>query len=128
MNNCKHSITPISPCSKLSLFDEEEPVDITRYRRLIVKLIYVTQSRPDITFVVNLLSRFMHQPTKNHSGVAKKILRYLAGSTDFGIHYERGKKCELMSYTNSDCAGNLVDRKSTTGAAFIIGSGIVSWI
>ncbi|XP_039137235.1 uncharacterized protein LOC120274764 [Dioscorea cayenensis subsp. rotundata] len=128
MFNCKPSSTPLCTNAKLNLFDEAEPADITAYRKLIGKLIYVTQSRPDIAFSVNLLSRFMHQPTRNQYGAAKQILRYLAGSMDFGIYYERGNECKLMCYSDSDWGGNLVDRKSTTGAAFTFGSGIVSWI
>lgn len=128
MINCKPSITPLSTDSKLSLFDEVESTDITGYRKLIRKLIYATQSRPDIAFPVNLLSRFMHKPTKNHLGAAKQILRYLASTTYIGIYYEEGIYCQLMCYSDSDWGGHIVDRKSTMGAAFTIGSGIVSWI
>lgn len=59
MMNCKPSIS-LSPSTKMSLFDELKSVDITGFRKLIGKLIYLTQSRPDIAFPVNLLSRFMH--------------------------------------------------------------------
>jgi len=128
MINFKSTISPMNPNLKMSLFEESQLADITAYRKLIGKLIYVTQSRPDIAFPVNLLSRFMHHPTKNQFGAAKQILRYLAGAVDYGIHYERGKKCQLTCYSDSDWGGSLVDRKSTTGAAFSIGSGIVSWI
>lgn len=104
MNNCKPSVTPLSPS---------------------LKLVYVTQSRHDIAFPVNLLTRFMLHPTKNHSGATKQIIKYLAGTTDFGIHYERGNKCQLMCYSDSDWGWNLMDKKNTTWAPFTIGLGIV---
>lgn len=90
MINCKPLITPLRSSAKLSLFDEAESIDATTYRTLIQKLIYMTQSRPDIAFSVNLLPRFMHQPTKVQFGAAKQILRYLAGTMDHGIYYTRG--------------------------------------
>lgn len=77
MINCKSIISPMNPSLKMSLFEESQLADITAYRKLIGKLIYVTQSRPDIAFPINLLSRFMDHPTKNQFGAAKQILRYL---------------------------------------------------
>lgn len=126
--NCKPSATPLSPNSKLNIFDEAEFAYIIAYKKLIGKLIYVTPSRPNIAFSVNLLSRFMYQPIRNHQEEAKQITRYLSKSMDFEIYYERENECKLMCYSNSDWGGNLVDKKSTIGAAFTIRSCIISWI
>lgn len=89
MINCKATVTPLSN-SKLELHDDVEPTDITTSMNLIGKLIYLIQSRHDIAFLVSFMSIFMHQPTRNHYGAAKHILRYLAGTMDFGIFYRSG--------------------------------------
>lgn len=69
------------------MYEDADGVDETKSRRLIGKLLYVTHSRPNIAFLVNLLERFTHKPTRIHQGAAKHILRYLAGTIDFGILY-----------------------------------------
>ncbi|XP_075486438.1 secreted RxLR effector protein 161-like [Primulina tabacum] len=73
-------------------------------------------------------TRFMENPKSSHWLVAKRILRYLNGTTDFGILYKRGSRIAgLLSYTDNNYDGDLDDRKSTSGFAFIMGSGAISW-
>ena len=69
----------------------------------------------------------MAKPLESHWIVAKKVLRYLKGTVNFGIMYTDDCDVELASYSDSDWAGNVDDRKSTTRYAFSIGSGVVSW-
>ena len=88
---------------------------------------YLTTTRPDIMFVVSLLSRYMDHPTELHFEVAKRVLRYLKGTCDFGILYSKRGEDKLIAYTNSDYAGDLNDRKSTSGYVFMLNSGAVSW-
>lgn len=78
-------------------------------------------------FVVSLISRFMENPTQLHLQAAKRVLRYLKGTTDFGIFYRKGGDDELIGYSDSDYAGDLEDRKSTSGYVFLLSSGAVSW-
>ena len=59
--------------------------------------------------------------------VVKRILRYLKGTDDYGLHYKKNDKFELRVYTDSDCVGNVDDRKNTIGGAFILGKILVSW-
>ena len=77
MSNCKPVSTPLSLNDKLQLNDGAEKVDATAYRKLVGSLNYLTHTRPDIVYSVNLISRFMHEPSKLHFAVAKRILRYL---------------------------------------------------
>lgn len=63
----------------------------------------------------------------HHFGTAKRILRYIAGTTDYGIWYTHISNPKLVGYTDSDWAGSLEDRKSTSGHIFSIGSGAISW-
>lgn len=84
-------------------------------------------TRPDITFAVSVVSRFMHKPSVHHLGAAKRILRYVAGTANFGIRYSKVSDFRLCGYSDSDWAGCLEDRKSTSGHVFFLGSGAISW-
>ncbi|CAL8997969.1 unnamed protein product, partial [Prunus brigantina] len=79
MINSKPACTPLDKEPKLDM--EGEPLNnISHYQRLVGKLIYLTITRPDITYAVSLVSQFMHSPTMAHLNVVKRILRYLKGS------------------------------------------------
>lgn len=69
----------------------------------------------------------MANPTEQHWLAAKRLLRYLKGTTGLGIFYKKGGCKELIAYTDTDFAGDLDDRKSTSGYVFFLGSGAVSW-
>lgn len=73
----------------------------------------------------SLLSR--QQPTQLHLGATKRVLRYLEGTMDSGIMYEKVEKLELFCYTDSDSAGSFDDRLTTLGYAFSLGLGVISW-
>jgi hypothetical protein len=88
---------------------------------------YLTTTRPDISYYVSVLSQFMEKPHESHWNAAKTLLRYLKGTLDYGIKYTDASNVELTGYSDSHWAGNMDDRRSTTGYAFSIGSGVVSW-
>jgi hypothetical protein len=106
---------------------KQEAMDPTLYRQLIGSLMYLVNTRPDICFVVNTLSQFMVEPRRAHWTTTKHILRYLRGTIEYGLRYAQGDGVKLMGYTDADWAGNAVDRKSTSGCCFSLGSGVVSW-
>ena len=81
--------------------------------------------RPDICFVVNTLSQFLTDPRHVHLIAAKNILRYLKGTIDYGLKYEANQKINLEGYVDSDWVGNAIDRKSTSGCYFSIGSSVI---
>ena len=87
---------------------------------------YLTVSRPDLMFVVSLFSRFMSRPTEMHLQVGKRVMRYIKGTADFGIYYRKQDNEELVAFTDSDYAGDLDDRKNTSGYLFLFGGGAVS--
>ncbi|XP_031279928.1 uncharacterized protein LOC116138358 [Pistacia vera] len=102
MENCKPVDLPLVPNMKLSKSDETEKVDVGLYRSLIGCLLYLTATRPDLMYATSLLSRFMSQPTKTHFKTAKMVLRYVKGSTDFGVWFRRSEDFKLVGFSNSD--------------------------
>ena len=101
-------------------------VDSTFYKQVMGSLMYLTATRPDVMFVVSLISRYMANPIELHLQAAKRILRYLKGTTDYGVFYKNEEDEELTAYTNNDYVGDLEDRKSTSGYVFKMGSAAVS--
>jgi hypothetical protein len=95
------STTMITNWKKLSASDSQL-VDATTYRQLISSLMYLVNTRPDICFVVNTLSQYMVESRSVHMVREKHILRYVAGTMDFGLDYVRGDGVSLISYTDSD--------------------------
>ena len=87
MANCKPISTPVECGVKLSRLDGGEKVDPTYFKSLVGSLRYLTCTRPDILFGVGLVSRFMEEPTTTHLKTAKRILRYIKGTLDFGLSY-----------------------------------------
>src|SRR5438552_9913207 len=82
------------------------------------------ETRPDITFVVSTLSIYASNPSNEHWAALKRVFRYLNGTQNLGIVYSKGS---LLGYTDSDWAGNITTRKSTSGYVFLLGSSAVSW-
>jgi hypothetical protein len=119
---------PIVPGIRLSKNEGVVRVDETLFKQVVGSLMYLTVTRPDLMYGVSLISRFMSSPTMSHWLTAKRILRYLKGTTDFAILYKKGEsRLSLMAFTDSDYAGDLDDRRSTSGFVFMMGSGAVSW-
>lgn len=127
MEKCKAVHNPMVSGSRLSKEGSGELVDATTYKQMVGSLMYLTATRPDLMFVVCLISRFMEKPTQLHLQAAKRILRYLRGTIELGIQYKKGVEEKLFAFTDSDYAGDLDDRKSTSGYVFMLGSRAVSW-
>ena len=87
---------------------------------------YLTASRPDIVQAVTLLSRFMHCASEEHMQDAKRILRYVKGTIDYGIKYAKTDQFRLVGFSDNDWAGSVDDMKSTTGFCFSLGSGVIN--
>jgi hypothetical protein len=126
MEECNGVVNPIVPGTKL-IANEGNRVDVTKFKQLVGCLMYITTTRPDIQFVVNMISRFMSSPTDIHYAAAKRVLRYLKGTSDYGIWYQSGGRGNLEVFTDSDYAGDIEDRKSTSGNVFLWDGGAVTW-
>ncbi|XP_074337612.1 secreted RxLR effector protein 161-like [Apium graveolens] len=115
---------------KLQLDKDEgrELVNATEYRCIVGCLRYLTHSLPDITYVVGVVSRFMEQPTVKHKQAVKQILRYIKGTISYGLRYTRNSyRNALSGYTDTDMAGDVVDRRSTGGMCFYLNGNLISW-
>ena len=97
------------------------------YRRLIGKLIYLTITRPDVSFAVQVLSQFMQTPTEEHLAAAKHVLRYLRNTPDLGIMLSASSVSNLTGYCDSDWGSCCDSRKSTTGFCILLGNSPISW-
>ncbi|CAI8615091.1 unnamed protein product [Vicia faba] len=102
-------------------------VDSTKYKQIVDCLVYLAATRPDLMYVLSLISRFMNYPTELHMHAVKRVLRYLNGTINLGIMYKRDGSEKLEAYTYSDYAGDLDDRKSTSRYVFMLSLGAVSW-
>ena len=81
-----------------------------------------------MTFLVSILSIYMVNPTSDHWKTAKGVLRYLKGTIDFGLIYEKGvKDLYIAGYSDSDFAGDVDDRKTTSGQVFFPGGLLITW-
>ncbi|KAG6526934.1 hypothetical protein ZIOFF_009021 [Zingiber officinale] len=127
MENANHISTPCVVRLKLSKHGEGKLVNPTMFRSLVGNLMYLAATRPDITYVVSLVSRFMDKPFSNHWETAKRILRYVKGTLDYDIFYQASVPVNLVGYTDSDLAGSIDDSKSTSGYVFDLGSGAIAW-
>ncbi|XP_024013542.1 uncharacterized protein LOC112087789 [Eutrema salsugineum] len=101
--------------------------DTTYFRSLAGKLQYLTLTRPDIQFAVNLICQKMHTPTEADFSLLKRILRYLKGTFQMGINLSSNTNSTLRAYSDSDWANCKETRRSTGGLCTFLGSNIISW-
>lgn len=127
MEECNAVCNPLVPGGRIDMDEGGERVDDTMYKQVIGSLMYITTTRPDLQFAVSLLSRYMSKPTQLHLQAAKRMLRYLKGTLDFGIWYKRGGIGKLLAYTDSDFAGDIDGKKSTSGYVFLMNGEAVTW-
>lgn len=127
MNNCNTVCVPSDPSQVLHEFAESE-LSVCSYREMVGSLMYLAvATRPDISFSVGLVSRFLEKPTIVHENAVRRILKYLKGTLKYGILYSGNHDEKLLGYSDADYAGDNVTRRSTSGFAFLYGNGIISW-
>ena len=130
MDEAKSVKTPVNSSQKLmKASDDSVCVDKELYQCAVGKLLYLsTRTRPDISFAVSRAARYTSKPTEDHWKAIKHILRYLVGTTKYGLLYSRNtSQIDCVGYSDADWGGDLDDRKSTSGYIFQIAGGPVSW-
>lgn len=133
MENCRPMSTPLETNQKLTnrvesnSENEKGNMKHKPYRELIGCLIYLANAmRPDLAFAASALSRFCIDPNEVHCKLAKRILRYLQNTIDYGITYTKDCK-EMQAYVDSDWAGDVENRKSCSGNVVMLAGGPISW-
>ena len=124
---CAPANTPIEVNHGLSFYPDQIPTNKERYQRLVGKLIYLTHTRPDISYAVSVVSQFMHDPSDRHMDAVNRILAYLKSSPGKGIMFSKHGHLDISGYTDSDFAGSKLDRKSTSGYVSFFGENLVTW-
>uniref|UniRef100_A0A2N9HRI1 Reverse transcriptase Ty1/copia-type domain-containing protein n=1 Tax=Fagus sylvatica TaxID=28930 RepID=A0A2N9HRI1_FAGSY len=119
--------TPMEPNLKLMPDEGDFVDDPDTYRRLVGKLIYLTITRPDISYAVSIVSQFMTNPRVPHMNAVIRILKYLKNAPGRGLFYRSSGHLRIEGYTDADWAGSPSDRKSTTGYCTFIGGNLVTW-
>ncbi|KAA0048527.1 transportin-3 isoform X1 [Cucumis melo var. makuwa] len=127
MLGCRPADTPIEFNCKLGNSDDQVPVDKEQYQRLVGKLIYLSHTRPDISFAVSVVSQFMQAPYEKHMEAVNRILRYLKNTPGKGLMFRKTNRKTIEAYTDSDWAGSVIDRKSTSGYCTFVWGNLVTW-
>ncbi|GJW29749.1 ribonuclease H-like domain-containing protein [Tanacetum coccineum] len=126
MVNCNPSRTPIDTDSKLG--PDGVPVqDPTLYRSLAGGLQYLTFTRPDLSYAVQQVCLYMHDPREPHFAALKRILRYVQGTLELGLQLYASATTSLVGYTDADWAGCPSTRRSTSGYCVFLGDNLLSW-
>lgn len=127
MEDCQSVSTPVECGLKFSNNEEGKQVDSTTFKSPVGSLRYLTCTRLDILYGTGLVSRFMETPTTTHFKAAKRILQYIKGTIGYGLLYSFSNEFKLIGYSDSDWAGDVDDRKSTTGFVFYRGNTTFTW-
>ncbi|CAM8923178.1 unnamed protein product [Rhodiola kirilowii] len=127
LEKASHKRTPAATHLKITKDDAGTKVDQTLYRSMIGSLLYLTASRPDIAYALGVCARYQANPKENRLMQVKRIIKYVCGTADFGIWYTKDTNPYLVGYCDADWAGNVEDRKSTSGGCFFLGNNLVSW-
>ena len=135
LERSKHVQTPLEPNVKLTSEEHYNCTgakndtlfeDMSRYQKLIGKLIYLTITRPNIYFVVQLISQFMQHPKQSHWMDALRVVRYVKESPGLGIFLKKGPIDDLVVHCDSDLAACLNTRRSVIGFVLQLGNSLIS--
>jgi hypothetical protein len=108
--------------------DEKQDMMGTPFRELVGALNWIaTCTRPDISHAVSSLCRYLDNPGRQHWTSAKRVLKYLKGSSNFGLFFQGNQQPHLIAYSDSDWAGDKDSRKSTTGYTLMMSGCAISW-
>jgi hypothetical protein len=127
MAECHPTATPVDTHAKLSALEGAPVADPTEYRSLAGALQYLTLTRPDLAYVVQQICLFMHDPWEPHLALIKRVLRYVKGTLDIGLHIGTSSPTLITTYSDADWAGCPDSRRSTSGFCVYLGDNLVSW-
>ncbi|XP_021990978.1 uncharacterized mitochondrial protein AtMg00810-like [Helianthus annuus] len=127
MDTCKPATILVDTQSKLGSILDSLFNNPTTYRSIAGAMQYLTFTRPDIAYAVQKKRMHMHSPCLAHWNALKRIIRYLQGTADYGLHLTSSSALSIRAYTDSDWAGYPNTRRSTSGYCVYLGDNLVSW-
>ncbi|PRQ49627.1 putative RNA-directed DNA polymerase [Rosa chinensis] len=126
--DCRPVDTPIEQNHCLAEYPDQVPTDRARYQRLVGRLIYLAHTRPDVAYAVSVVSQFMHNPSESHMDAVMRILKYLKSAPGMGVLFSKHNNIlDVCGFTDADWAGNITDRRSTSGYFTFVGGNLVTW-
>jgi len=123
----KPASVPMEENHKLALADGKFLEDPTRYRRLLGCLIYLTITRPDITYAFHILLQFMQAPREEHMETARRVVQYLKGTPGQGILLVKDNALNLIGFCDSNWGACPISCKSLTSYFTMLGGSPISW-
>ena len=127
MQGCNPIDTPLPGNWRKEDATLTEVVDVTVYRQLVGSLMYLVNKIHDICYAVKQLSQAMVKPTKIFWKADKHVLRYLRGTSEYGLWYRKMDEVNLHGFMDANWAGSPTEKKSTSAGIFSIESTAVSW-
>ncbi|CAA0817787.1 cysteine-rich RLK (RECEPTOR-like protein kinase) 8, partial [Striga hermonthica] len=127
MIDSKGLLSPMVGSPLLSKFSGQPMEDPKLFRSVVGALQYATISRPELSYSVNKVSQYMQTPMNTHWKAVKRILGYLAGTLDYGMHFYMSKNLQITAYADADWGSDIDDRRSTSGFCIFLGPNLISW-
>ena len=128
MSACQPVDTPVEAGLKLCVESNQVPVDKGRYQRLVGRLMYLSHTRLYLAYALSIVSQFMHNPGEQHMNAVIRILRYLKSAPGKGVLFTKNANYQsIEAYTDADWAGDVGDRRSTSGYFTFVGGNLVTW-
>ncbi|XP_031120833.1 uncharacterized protein LOC116024069 [Ipomoea triloba] len=127
LQNANDADTPMEVNVKYRKDEGELLPDPFLYRQLVGRLIYLTITRPNISYAIHIVSKFMHSPRHLHLAAVRRIVRYLIGSPTRGLFFPKQSTLHLTAYSDADWAGCPDTRKSITRWCVFLGDALISW-
>ncbi|CAA7056013.1 unnamed protein product [Microthlaspi erraticum] len=127
MKDCNMVHTPMETGLNFSKAENEKEIDASLFRKHVGCLRYLLHTRPDLSYAVGILSRYMQSPRESYGAAMKQCLRYLKGTTTYGLTFVRTSVPKLIGYSDSSHNVDEDDGKSTAGHMFYLGEGPISW-
>ena len=125
---CQPTDTPVEKGLKLCVETNQVHVDKGRYQRLVGRLMYLAHTRPYLAYALSIVSQFMHNPGEQHMNAVMLILRYLKSTLGKGVLFTKNVDCQSVdAYSDTDWAGAIDDRRSTSGYFTFVGGNLVKW-
>nr|GFB95589.1 ribonuclease H-like domain, reverse transcriptase, RNA-dependent DNA polymerase [Tanacetum cinerariifolium] len=127
MIDCNETWIPMDPGTRLAKITEGTTVNSTKYQSLIRCLRYLLHTRPDLSYSIRLLSRFMQEPREQHMKAIRQVLCYVKGTKDYEITYKHNGGNKIHGYSDSSYGVSTQEGKGTTGIIFYYGESPISW-